>query len=652
METALSSRGALWTNRIQGILPPYARYAPLLAYVAGVVAAGFGLLYWQGGSFALFTTLPFILWLLISIAAEMLWLETLSGECTDSMASTVNFGVIFLFGNTLGLWVIGISVLLATRFIQKRDWLRSLFGLGQIVITAFLSNLVFHLIHPAQLTIETVLSGRTVAGMLAAAAVYFFTNTMLVAGAVALTKRTRFWQVWRNDFAYRNSIVSSGALLSLSPMLILAYLSVGYPGVILFFFPLFIVKNQNREYINLQKMTQALISSERMAAKGEMAAEVSHEINNYLAVLSGRTQLLLLKADRSGDTSMRNDAEIIRQQITRMSTLAKGLLDFSHKEIRIQSFDLNKLVNDTLEFVRPQNLFDGISLDAELDPEVGEVQADGGQLQQVLINLLRNSADAMREHAGIHGKTTSANGATDPSAGRGPVPAAGAAAAAAAGSNGGARAGSSAVAPAGSTGAAPGTDGAVNGPATAPVKASGSDAGKEPPPDVGRINVRVSKATRDQVRVTVSDTGPGMSKTVLAKVFEPAFTTKADGHGYGLATCYRILHNHGGRIWAESEEGKGATFFMEFPRKVALSGGSPSALSQGGAPNTTVVPNSPAAPSTSAAPSTAGSPSTAVLSIRAAASGAAVGPRREGDQVEGDRTDGSEEDGRKAAGGR
>ena len=107
--------------------------------------------------------------------------------------------------------------------------------------------------------------------------------------------------------------LSSSALFALSPILLLSYLSLSYPGVLLFFLPLVIVKNQNREYINLQKMTQAMIATERMAAKGEMAAEVAHEINNYLAVLSGRTQLLLLKADRIGDSSMRSDAEIVRQ---------------------------------------------------------------------------------------------------------------------------------------------------------------------------------------------------------------------------------------------------------------------------------------------------------------------------------------------------
>jgi signal transduction histidine kinase len=516
MESNTTSREARWSAVVQRILPAYARNTPLLAYVLGVVAVGILLLFWQGGPTGRLVSSSFIIWLLISIAAEMLWLETLSGEGTDSMASTVNFSVIFLFGYSLALWVIGLSVLLATRFIQKRDWFHSLFGLGQIVITAMLTGLVFKLIHPGAATSQTVLSLPMIAAMLAAGGVYFCTNTWLVAGAVSLEKRTPFWPAWRSNYAYRNSFISYVALLSLTPMLLLAYLSVGYPGVILFFLPLFIVKNQNREYFNLQKMTQAMISTERMAAKGEMAAEVAHEINNYLAVLSGRTQLLLLKADRSGDASMRSDAEIIRQQISRMSTLAKGLLDFSHKEIRIQTFDLNRLVADTLEFVRPQNLFDRISLNSELEADLGEVQADPGQLQQVLINLLRNAADAIRERAGLVGKA-------------------------------------SACGPEG--------------------KATG--VGSKESVEIGRINTKVSKAPRDFLRVLVSDTGPGMNKAVLAKVFEPAFTTKVDGHGYGLATCYRILHNHGGRIWAESEEGSGARFCMEFPRKAGESGGNP-----------------------------------------------------------------------------
>lgn len=70
---------------------------------------------------------------------------------------------------------------------------------------------------------------------------------------------------------------------------------------------------------------------------------------------------------------------------------------------------------------------------------------------------------------------------------------------------------------------------------------------------------------RRQVRLKVSDTGPGIPAALLAKVFEPHFTTKTDGHGFGLSTSYRIVTNHGGQIVAESAAGQGATFALTLP---------------------------------------------------------------------------------------
>jgi len=69
----------------------------------------------------------------------------------------------------------------------------------------------------------------------------------------------------------------------------------------------------------------------------------------------------------------------------------------------------------------------------------------------------------------------------------------------------------------------------------------------------------------DTVLLRVSDNGPGMSRAILEKVFEPTFTTKPTGHGFGLSTCYRIAAAHRGRIWAESEVGRGATFALTLP---------------------------------------------------------------------------------------
>jgi PAS domain S-box-containing protein len=71
----------------------------------------------------------------------------------------------------------------------------------------------------------------------------------------------------------------------------------------------------------------------------------------------------------------------------------------------------------------------------------------------------------------------------------------------------------------------------------------------------------------DTIRVSVKDDGPGISKENMLKLFTPFFTTKkvGEGTGLGLSVCHGIISEHNGRIWAESEFGKGATFIIELP---------------------------------------------------------------------------------------
>jgi CheY-like chemotaxis protein len=69
------------------------------------------------------------------------------------------------------------------------------------------------------------------------------------------------------------------------------------------------------------------------------------------------------------------------------------------------------------------------------------------------------------------------------------------------------------------------------------------------------------------IQVSVQDDGPGIPKENLERIFDPFFTTKevGEGTGLGLSICYGIIAEHGGRIWAESKQGKGATFIVELP---------------------------------------------------------------------------------------
>src|SRR6266702_2206520 len=81
------------------------------------------------------------------------------------------------------------------------------------------------------------------------------------------------------------------------------------------------------------------------------------------------------------------------------------------------------------------------------------------------------------------------------------------------------------------------------------------------------IIVRTRADELDAV-LEIADSGPGIAPDIRGKIFDPFFTTKAEGvgTGLGLSICYGIAHEHGGRIWLESEPGSGARFFVALPR--------------------------------------------------------------------------------------
>ncbi|MFQ3573623.1 MAG: transporter substrate-binding domain-containing protein [Thermodesulfovibrionales bacterium] len=95
-------------------------------------------------------------------------------------------------------------------------------------------------------------------------------------------------------------------------------------------------------------------------------------------------------------------------------------------------------------------------------------------------------------------------------------------------------------------------------------------------PDGGKITIRSQNENVDEtsvlplsvgeyVKIEISDTGKGISQEDLPKIFDPYFTTKADGSGLGLATVYSIVSNHDGHISVKSTLNKGTTFFIYLP---------------------------------------------------------------------------------------
>jgi signal transduction histidine kinase len=89
--------------------------------------------------------------------------------------------------------------------------------------------------------------------------------------------------------------------------------------------------------------------------------------------------------------------------------------------------------------------------------------------------------------------------------------------------------------------------------------------GIEVMPERGKIYIRSEVVSQEWVRVDVEDTGPGIPKDVLEKIFAPFFTTKARGTGLGLAVVKKVVDGHRGKVEVSSEAGKGTCFRIYLP---------------------------------------------------------------------------------------
>jgi signal transduction histidine kinase len=88
-------------------------------------------------------------------------------------------------------------------------------------------------------------------------------------------------------------------------------------------------------------------------------------------------------------------------------------------------------------------------------------------------------------------------------------------------------------------------------------------------PEGGKLTLQLTTID-NKLKVIIKDTGMGIPETAKSKIFQPLFTTKSKGQGFGLAVCKRMIEANGGTISFESKEGKGTTFTIELPTEQLL----------------------------------------------------------------------------------
>lgn len=279
-----------------------------------------------------------------------------------------------------------------------------------------------------------------------------------------------------------------------------------------------------------REMRARLMETERLAAVGELVAGVAHEVNNPLSSISAFAQLLL--RDGGLAAAQRESLEVIRSETVRASQVVKDLLAFARRsEPQREPVDLNAVVERTLRLHGYQLTASNVALALDLPADLPAVIGDARQLQQVILNLVTNSIQAMTGRSGAHHGTLRVATRAVPRGGAG--------------------------------------DGAAGADAGADARAGGAM----------------------DVQIEIADTGPGIPAGARAHVFEPFFTTKPEGEGtgLGLSVSYGIVSAHGGRLELAETSPRGTRFVVTLP---AASETSDAARAKEAAP---VPPRSPLA---------------------------------------------------------
>lgn len=248
------------------------------------------------------------------------------------------------------------------------------------------------------------------------------------------------------------------------------------------------------------------VEAEKLAALAEFAAGAGHEINNPLAVISGRAQLLLAGEK---DPERRRELATIHRQALRIREMISDLMHFARPaQPRLASLDLRDVVTNVVERLQTRARGSQVELTWNPPAETLSVRGDRNQLAVALTAVVENAIDAIelkRSLSAANSVAACTDSAQESAPSRGAV----------------------------------------------------------------RVSASIAKGPDglESARVEIADNGPGFGPEIRRHLFDPYFSGRSAGRGtgMGLSKCWRIVTLHGGSIEVASQAGRGASFALILP---------------------------------------------------------------------------------------
>src|SRR3954471_23657453 len=160
-----------------------------------------------------------------------------------------------------------------------------------------------------------------------------------------------------------------------------------------------VIRGIYRDVTERKKVEEHLRRAERMQAAGKLAGGVAHEVNNMMTGVIGFSEFVIRTLDENDPR--REDVEEVIKAGTRAADVTRQLLAFTRQQfLRPQVVQINAVVSEMEKMLR-RSLGEDKLLELRLSPDAGEIRADRGQLEQVLINLVLNARDAMTGHGRV-----------------------------------------------------------------------------------------------------------------------------------------------------------------------------------------------------------------------------------------------------------